>query len=284
MKKIFLTAIAVVFIGLLAACNEKDDSSANEQEVITPVETAKAEQGDLVIEKEIYGRTSPASQTPIMLQAPGEITDLEVENGDKVDENDLIATISGRNIYAPKSGQVANLTAEEGSIVSNSEPLAVIANLDSLKLQFNVTADDLGLFEKEAKHNAVIDGEELEAEVNSIGSMPNDTGLYSVEATINNEDAEILPGLVAVLHVPEQKVKDTIIVPTETIVEESGESFVYVVKDDQVAKINVTLKETQSNKTAIEGEVKKGDQVVTSGQLTLTDGSKVNVVKEGNKS
>ncbi|WP_188456640.1 efflux RND transporter periplasmic adaptor subunit [Virgibacillus oceani] len=284
MKKIVLLAIAVIFTGLLTACNQEDETNKDKKDRITPVETAQAIQEDLVIEKEIYGRTQPASQTPVMVQVPGEITSLEVENGNTVDENDLIATIAGRNIYAPKAGQVAKLSADEGSVVSNSEPLAVIADLRSLSLQFNVTGDDLALLEKEETYNAVIDGEKHEAKVTSIGSLPNETGLYSIEAAMDNEDAEILPGSFAVLHVPEQKVKDAIIVPTEAIVEESGESFVYVVNNDKAAKINVTVKETQSDKTAIEGEVKKGDQVVTSGQLTLADGSKVNVVKAGNKS
>ncbi|MTW87602.1 efflux RND transporter periplasmic adaptor subunit [Virgibacillus dakarensis] len=285
MKRTLLAALAVVVIGLLTACNQDDKENKEAKETVTPVETAKVEQGDFVIEKSIYGRTAPASSTPIMVPNPGEITALEVENGDTVDKGDLIATISGgQNIYAAKAGEIANLTAEEGSLVSNEDPIAVIADFDTLKIQLTVTSDELNLFEKEAKHNATIDGNEGKAEITSIAKLPNDTGLYPVEATIDNENEEMLPGEVATLYVPEKKVKDTLIVPTAAIVEEGGESFVYVVKDGKVVKTDVKVKEGQSDKTAIEGELKKGAEVVTSGQLTLEDGSKVNVVKAGNQS
>lgn len=285
MKKIVFIALAVMLIGLLGACSQDDETTEKKGNTPAPVETAKAEQGDLVIEKTIYGRTAPASSTPIMLPAPGKISSLEVENGDKVDEDDLIATLSGgQSIYAPKAGEIANLNAEAGSIVSDTDPLAVIADFDTLKIQFTVTADELDLFKKEAKHDAVIDGEKVEAEITSIGKLPDDTGLYPVEATFDNQDGDFVSGVVAKLSVPEKKVKDTIIVPTAAVVNGNGESFVFVVKDDQAVKTNVTIKETQSEQTAIKGEVDKDALIVTSGQTTLTDGSKVNVVKEGNES
>src|SRR5699024_5635854 len=68
-------------------------------------------------------------------------------------------------------------------------------------------------------------------------------------------------------------------VPTETIVEKGGESFVFVIEDDQAVETKVTIEETQSDKTAIKGDVKKDDEIVTTGQLSLQDGSKVNVVE-----
>ncbi|WP_106496095.1 efflux RND transporter periplasmic adaptor subunit [Lentibacillus sp. Marseille-P4043] len=284
MKKTFLIVLSFVCIGLLAACNQEDETKEDKKDKVTAVETAKVEQGNLVIDKSFYGRTAPESSTPVMVANPAELTTLKVENGDTVDEDDLIATVGGRNIYAPTSGEIANLTAEEDSIVSNSDPLAVIIDLDSLKLQFTVTADELKLFKKEATYNAIIDGEKIEAEITSIAKLPNDTGLYPVEATIDNDDDAFLPGVVAELQIPEKKVKDAIIVPTEAIIEEGGESFIYVVEDDKAVKKDVTVTETQSDRSAIKGEVKKGENVITSGQLTLQDGSKVNVVKEGNAS
>lgn len=289
MRKLFLTMAAITLISVLAACNQNEDTSEDgKEETATPVETAKVEKGNLVIEKQLYGRTTPASTTPITLQNPGEITELKVENGEMVEEDDLIATIKtargNQNIYASKKGEIAQLNAEEGSMVSNSEPLALIADFDSMKLNFTVTTDTLDLFEKEDSFTATIDGEEYDAEITSISTMPNDMGLYPVEATVKNKDDAVLAGMIAVMNVPESRIKDTIILPTEALVTESGETFVFVIENEKAVKKNVTVKETQSAETAIDGEVKAGDQVVTNGQLTLTDGSEVNVVKEGNKS
>ncbi|SEP74370.1 RND family efflux transporter, MFP subunit [Virgibacillus subterraneus] len=285
MRKMLVSITAIALIGVLAACNQNDESDGDKKETVTPVETVEVTTGDLVVEKSLYGRTAPASTTPVTLQNPGELTELEVENGEMVEEDDLIATIQtargNQNIYASKDGEIANLNAEEGAMVSNSEPLAVIADFDTMKLNFTVAAGTLDLFEKEDTFTASIDDIEYDAEITSIGSMPDDTGLYPVEATIENKDEAVLAGMVAVMKVPEKRVKDTVIVPTAAIVDESGETFIYVIEDEKAIKKEVWIKESQSNETAIEGEVNDGAQVVTNGQLTLTDESKVNVVKEG---
>ncbi|GAB3065796.1 efflux RND transporter periplasmic adaptor subunit [Virgibacillus ainsalahensis] len=285
MKKLMVSIAAILMIGLLAACTEEEEPDANEteEESVTPVETAEASEGDLVVEKSVYGRTAPNRTTPVMLQAPGEIDTLEVANGDMVEEDDLIATVSTQagtqNIRAPKDGEITNLQAAEGEMATTEEPIAVVADLDTVKLQLTATADVRDLFSVEDTLNVLIDGNEYEAEVTSVGTMPDDTTLYPIEATVDNEDREIIPGLVAEVTVPESTVEDTIIVPTEAVVEEDDEAFVYVVNEDSAVQTTVTIQETQSEQTAIEGEVQAGDEIVVNGQLTLGDGDTVEVVE-----
>ncbi|MEC5424513.1 efflux RND transporter periplasmic adaptor subunit [Virgibacillus sp. C22-A2] len=282
MKKIVLSVAAVLLIGLLAACNE-DDTNEEKTERVTSVETVKVIVGDLVIEKSVYGRTSPMSTTPVMVQMPGEIDVLEVENGDKVEEDDLIATIATpagkQNIRASRDGEITSLEAAEGDMISDSEPLAVIANMDSVKVTFSVTSDVRSLFKKEDKLTIVLADEDYDAEITSISTMPDDTGLYPVEATVENKEGTILPGMVGTMYVAEKRITEAIIIPTAAVVEENDETFVYVIQDEQAVKTTITIKDTQSDETAAEGDIQAGDQVVVSGQLTLSDGDQVNVVR-----
>lgn len=283
MKKVLFGVTAILMIGLLAACSNGEETNKDKEQWVTPVETEAAVKGDFILEKSAYGRTSPASTTPIMLPTPGEVDSLEIENGDQVKEDDLIATINTpagkQNIRASKDGQIVNLKAAEGDTLSNEEPFAVIANMDNMKLTFTVTADTQALFSKDDTLTVVINDDEYEAKVSTIGMMPDDTGLYPIEATVKNKDAKILPGMVATLTVPEEKLKDVIIVPAEAVSHENEEAFVYVIKKDKANKVKVTVKEVKSDETAIKGDVKADDQVVVNGQLTLTDGSQVSVQK-----
>src|SRR5699024_2077359 len=283
MKKILLGMVAILLVSSLAACNE-EEAKTKEEDRVTSVETIEAEKGDLTMEESVYGRIQPGSSTPIMVENPGELDSLEAKNGDNVDKDEKIATIQSpagsQTIKAQESGKVTNLNASEGEIVSNEEPLAVIIDTDTMKINFSVTAGMQKLLEKEDKLNTEIDGEKYKAEVLSIDSMPDETGMYTVAAELEEEDLDILPGSVAEVHIPEKRVKDAIILPTEAIVETSDETFIYVIKKDKAVKMEVKIKETQSDKTAIEGKVEDGDQVVTTGQLTLSDGDQVNVVKE----
>lgn len=280
--------IGLLLIGFLTACNQNEETEHNQEENIIPVETVEVTEGDLVIEKSLYGRTEPTRLTPIMVQMPGEIDDLEVENGDQVEEGDIIATlktqVGKQNIEAPRKGEVIQLESEEGDLVTETEPLAMIIDLTEIKVNFTVTSHLRSLLEKESKLTTEINDEKYTAEVTMVGTMPDETGLYPVEAKIENEDNKILPGMIAVMQIPEKRIKQALILPTEAIVEESDSTYIYLVEDDSVVKTEITVLETQSDKTAIEAEIEIGDQVVINGQLTIEDGSKVNVVKEGNQS
>ncbi|ASK62121.1 efflux transporter periplasmic adaptor subunit [Virgibacillus phasianinus] len=285
MKKVQILLAALLVITVLAACNQDEDKKTGNEETVTSVETMAVTKGDMIIKHTEYGHTAPGANTPVMLQAPGEIKTLEVENGEQVTEDDVIATvqtqIGTQTIYAESSGQIASLQGEEGSIATTEKPLAVIIDLNELTVNMTVTAEATSLFKEGETYPATVKGNEVDAEVTAIDTLPNDTGLYPIEATISNKDDKLLPGMVAEINVPEKTVKDALIVPTEAVTEESGNAFIYVIKDDKAIEKKVQIIETQSDQTAIKGEVKKGDKVVTSGQLTLTDGSKVNVVKEG---
>ncbi|GGJ91632.1 hypothetical protein GCM10007063_12800 [Lentibacillus kapialis] len=289
MRKFFLTAAAIVLISMLAACSQNEDDNEEQEEQPTAVETAKAASGDLVIKKSLYGRTEPGSTTPVTLQSAGEITELKVENGDTVEEDEHLATVKtaagSQHINASKAGEIAQLTAEEGAMASpDSGPLMIIADFDPLTINLTVAAETLDLLGTGDTYPVTIDDQEYEAEITSVASMPNDTGLYPVEADISNGDGHITTGTVANLQVPENRVKDTMILPTEAIVTESGETFVYVVKDNQAVKTNVTIQESQSEETAVKGDVAEGDQVVVNGLLTLSDGMEVNVIEGEDKS
>ncbi len=285
MKKLLWSMAAIMMVVFLAACNEDNEETETEEEEerVVPVEIAEAEEGSLTAVNTVYGRTEPNQTTPVMAETPGEIDTLEVENGDIVEEDDLIATLDTpaglQNIRADREGEITNLNFSEGDMVTNEEPFAVIADFKTLKITAGVTSKVLALFEKDDTVNITIDGQEIEGNITSVGNMPDDTGLYPVEAEVENDDDDFLPGMVAKIAVDETLVSDTIIVPTEAVMEESEETYIYVVVDDEAIRKTVTVQETQSEKTALEGDIEAGDQVVTAGQLTLTDGAQVNVTK-----
>jgi len=288
MKKQLLAITAIVLISLLAACNDDDDTKVEEEDVMVPVETIEAVKEDFVIHKSIYGRVEPAQSTPIIAQLPGEIDALEVKNGDQVEKDDHIATLKTeaglQNIKASRAGEVAELRAEEGDMATTEEPLAILIDIDDMKVQLTVTSTVRSLMKLDDTVTTLIDGDEYKVEITSIGKIPDDTGLYPIEGIVDNKDKKLLPGMVAKVTIPQNKVKDAIVLPTEAIVEESDGTFIYRIEDNQAIKTEITVKESQSDTSAVEGDIKKGDQIVTNGQLTLTDDSKVEVVKEGNKS
>lgn len=287
LKKVYTLLVLIIVGGILVACSEAEVKEDDADKVI-PVEVEEVEKGDLTITKTVYGRLEPSSTTPVMIQNPGKVDTLEVAGGDEVKEDDAIATIvspaGSESITADGDGIVTSLDVKEGDKISNEEPLAIIADVDTMKLTLNVTANVRALFHKDDEHQTTIGDEAYDATITRVKEMPEDTGLYPVEATVKNKDGNILPGMIAEMAVPENKVKDTIIVPTSAIVTEEDDTFIFIARDNEAVKIDVTVTETQSDMTAIEGDVEPGDNVIINGQLTLVDGSAVDVTGEGNES
>lgn len=284
MKKSILSLLAFA-IGLTACSNNPDEETAEER--IIPVETAEVVQEDLPITKEFYGRTSPETMVPVMAPAPGKIEELNVENGDQIKEGDILASVnpaespSPLEIEAPREGRVMSLHVQEGGFISASEPIMTIVDFRSIIIELEVTADDLALFENREKASVVVEDADVEkeAEVHHLAKIPGETGLYTVELVMENTDNAIIPGMTAVVTITENTVEDTLIVPTSALVEETDHTIVYIVENEQVAEIPVTITEAQSERSAVEGELSEGDVVVVRGQLTLTDGSPVTVVE-----
>lgn len=288
MRRLGLGIATILLIGLFSACNDDEAEDENKEDIVIPVETVEAKEGDLVIEKSLYGRTAPAKMTPVMVQIAGEMDVLEVENGDEVEKDDLIAKLKTpagiQNVTASSTGEIVQLEADEGDLIPDSDPLAMIADMEKMNVNTAVTSNVRSLLKKEDKMKSTINDEEYEAEITSIGTIPDETGLYPIEASIENKDKTILPGMIVKLTIPEKRIKEAIILPTEAVIEENEGTYIYIVEDGEVTKVEINIKVTQSDQSAIEGEVNEGDQIVVNGQLTLSDGSKVSVVKEGNQS
>lgn len=287
MKKNWLTLLGILMIGILVACSQ-DDGKDNEKETIIPVETTKVKEDELVIEKTLSGRTTPNRTTPVLVEIPGEVVEVHTDNGDTVEEEDVLITLKtqagNQDIKAPKSGEVAEFDLSEGDIATDSDPIAIIMDMETLKVNYSVTHKVRSLLEKEMMLDTVAEDESFKVEITNIGSMPGETTLYPVEATIDNEKGKLIPGMVVKSFVTEKRVEKALIVPTASIVEESDGTFVYLIKEDEAEKVEIIIIESQSDVTAIEGDVNSGDEVVLNGQLTLSDGRKVEVVEEENQS
>lgn len=285
MRRYLLTAtLLLLSISLLAACNDTDDEAEKTEEKAIPVETTEVEKGDFTVKKSVYGRTEPSKQTPVMLQEPGEITTLKVENGDEVDKNDYLATITtpmgSQSINAPASGTVAQLNVQEKSFQSNEDPFMMIIDTDKIHAAFQVTDSLRDLFKKGDKADIYIDDKKYDGNVLAVDSLPNDSGQYPLHVEVNNEEGKLLPGVAAKLEATDKKVKDILIVPTDAIVSETDGKFVFLAEGDRTKKVEVDVQETQSETSAIKGDLKKGDQVIVKGQFTLADDTLIEI-KEG---
>lgn len=185
-------------------------------------------------------------------------------------------------ITAPATGEVNMLNADEGDFVTNQQPFASIVSLNPIHVTAALTPGQLALFEKGETIDVEIDSidQTVPSTITYVASVPDDTGLFPIEATVDNAGEKIKPGMMATFLLPEIVVENTLIVPTEAVVENNEEAFVYHVVDGKAVRVDVTVQEAQTERTAIQADLPVDAEIITSGQLTLTDGGKVTVMKE----
>ncbi|WP_138420685.1 efflux RND transporter periplasmic adaptor subunit [Aquibacillus sediminis] len=196
-------------------------------------------------------------------------------------EDQLVDT----NIKANASGEVTVVNAEVGEMVSNSQSMGTIVTIDPITVHANVNAEELVLFEKGQEMSVYIRALDhtSSATINYISPVTDDSGLYTVEADMDNDEKRIKPGMMVKFNLPTIVEQDALLIPTEAVVEEADQTFVYVIEEEQAMKKEITIQNSQSDMTAIQGDIVEGDIVVTSGQITLSDGNKVTIIEEAAK-
>lgn len=286
MRKMLFLFSAIILLFTLSACNETNDGESPEIEKrVIPVESIHVETGDLIIEQTVFGHTMPNKQTPVLVQQPGEITDLKVKNGDTVKKDERIGTIKTEMgsfaIKSPVAGEVGLLKLEKDDFYNGEEPIAIIFDAEIVAVQFFATPEMKSKFKEDKKYKTVIDEKEYDAEVKRIERLPNESGQYEIVAHINNEKGHILPGSIAEISLKNVTKKDALLIPTEAIISDSDETYVFIVDGSTAKKVNIEILETQTEQSAVKGDLKDKDEVIISGQFLLTDGSEIEVVKEG---
>ncbi|RPF54135.1 efflux RND transporter periplasmic adaptor subunit [Aquisalibacillus elongatus] len=291
MKKFILLVTLLTFAITLVACNEEPEEEETETTAI-PVEIDEVVQTDFTETRTFVGRMVPSDQMPVVPEMAGEVDELLVEQGDTVEEGDVLAEIvhpqyGRQELEAPMDGQIEQLNMVEGRAITTENPAAVVVAIDPLNLTFNVPASELSKFSVDDEIDFTVSqlSEEGTATVTSIPSSAGETGTFTIEAEIDNENHSILSGVTAQVLLNVVVEENVLTVPTEAVVEREGGTVVYKVDGEQAAEVPVEVINMQSANTAIEAaedtSLEEGDSVVVRGQLTLSDGQKISIQEEG---
>ncbi len=193
-------------------------------------------------------------------------------------------------IVAPFTGVVTMRYADTGSLIqagqdSNTQTLPVVqvAQSDLLRLRMPVPESDVPYINI---------GGEVQIKVNSTGrtftgkiirftrALDTNTRTMLTEVDVPNPDLVLSPGMFAETTIQLQHRNDTLILPTQAIVQTTGpngdENYVFVVDStNHVVKRDVTLGIQTSNRSEVLSGVHAGDTVIASGQSNYQPGDVV---------
>jgi multidrug efflux system membrane fusion protein len=194
------------------------------------------------------------------------------------------------HITAPISGRLGLRLVDPGNIVhaSDTNPLAVIAQLQPITVQFLVAEANLPAIERQLKlgHRLTVEawdaGDTNKLAIGYLLSLDNqiDTGSGSVKirAEFDNSDNSLFPNQFVNAHLLVDTIVDATLLPTEAIQHDAQENaFVYLVKPDQTVVMQPVTQGVSDDKTetsAVTG-IKPDDVVAADNFNRLQQGMKV---------
>ena len=195
--------------------------------------------------------------------------------------------VGDTRVKAPFGGIINKKFIEVGAILSAMPPTKMfeIVNTNSLKLKVNVSERQVAQLKigSIVKVKAsVFPDKEYTGKVTFIAPKADTSLNFPIEVAItNNPNNEIKAGMYGsvVFGAPEGKQPELMTIPRSAFVGSVSSNQVYVVEKDIAVMKKVVAGRVFGDKVEILSGLNNGDVVVTSGQINLSDSTKVSIVK-----
>jgi len=195
--------------------------------------------------------------------------------------DDLIEVLEDPAVRAEVSGTVTTIGVTDGVMTSNTSVAAVISEIGKPQVVVNV-AESLQPYihvGDEVEVRLSSKDEPVYGKVSSVASaVSQQTALYQVNIDLN-EALEVSIGMFATVIFRTDERIDTVLIPTEAILTDGGEQYVFIVEDGAAYRVTVTTGLVGETQTEITSGLSGGETLVTVGQSYLSDGAPVRIVE-----
>lgn len=217
-----------------------------------------------------------ASETQMRdIQLAYENANIQMENAKK--------QLDDTQITAPFSGYIISQNTELGAYVNAGTIIAGIADISELKVVLDVSesyAYELRTGQSVSVSADVHPESAYKGTILNISPKAGASHTYPVEVRIaNNGKDKLKAGTYVNVNVNLGKNGKTLMIPRDAIVSSVKDPSVYVVEGNLAHLVKIGVGLNYNTKIEVVSGLKEGDRIVTNGQINLSDGSKVTVIK-----
>ncbi len=212
--------------------------------------------------------------------------------------NRIRALIAQKSILAPFAGRLGIRHVELGQYVSAGLSMVTLQALDPIWVDFPMPEQNIGKLQRDEVIELTIDaypGKVFKGKISSLDArVSQETRTLLVRGTLDNPDRKLLPGMFANVSVLAGGARQVVSVPRTAITYSLYGDSVYVVKPPEgtagavpaqpsadavfvVERRFVKPGQARENRVAIDSGLQPGEQVVTTGQIKLNNGSHVKI-------
>ncbi len=208
------------------------------------------------------------------------------------DIESLSATIDRREIKAPFAGLVGIRNVNLGEYLQSGTDIVRLEDISTMKIRFTIPQTQLPRIATGQTVHVYVDAyptEPFEGVISAIEpAVFYQSGLIQVQAQIPNTEAKLRSGMFAKVDIQLPELTQQVVLPQTAISFTLYGDSVYLIEEKtengeqvkRVKQINVTVLERDELNALVSGDIKAGDSVVTSGQVRLSNNSKVKVTED----
>lgn len=218
--------------------------------------------------------------------------EFDVSNADfesaKAESQLIAAQLSKTTVRAPFSGTIGLRSISKGTYVTPTTAIAKLVNTSQLKITFSIpekyasqmkVGNTLTFTTSDSKevHTATIYAIEPQIDIA--------TRTLKLRAIADNKEGKLYPGTFANVSLQLETVNDALLVPTEALIPIQNGKVIFVSEDGKAKQIEVETGTRTDSMVRILSGIKAGDTILTSGVMSLKNGTsvKVRLTNSGNQ-
>lgn len=199
-------------------------------------------------------------------------------------EQQLRQQIADGSVKAPTTGIIGTKDVEEGMYVTIGTTIGSIVNLYPPKIKVDLTESQvyqISLGQRVKLIAGVYPDKPFWGNVTFISPGANEAYNYEVEIIAEGSDTGLFlrAGTFVDVDFSKKTKQRILLIPREALSESTQDAFVYIAQNGQVRIRKVKLGTTYGSNVQITDGLHPGDQVITSGQINLKEGSFVKISK-----
>ena len=196
------------------------------------------------------------------------------------------ALVEKKILRAPFDGRLGITTVNPGQYLNTGDKVVTLQELDPVYVDFRLPQEQLAQVHPGLEVRLTLDafpGESFPGKINAVDPLV-DSGSrnFQAEATVANPARKLLPGMFVRVTVLSGAQQRYLTLPQTSITFNPYGSTVFLVEKDAKGKRTaqqgfVTTGPTRGDQIAVLKGIKEGDEVVTSGQLKLKNGTPLDI-------
>ncbi|MBC7913094.1 MAG: efflux RND transporter periplasmic adaptor subunit [Pyrinomonadaceae bacterium] len=195
------------------------------------------------------------------------------------------AQIAKTVVTAPFSGRIGLRTISAGEYVTPSMPVTNLVNINPVKVTFSVPEKYSGQVRVGTTISFTVAGttQAYSAKVYAIEPrIEAASRTLQLRARADNSSGNLIPGSFASISLPLAIIENAILIPSQAIVPVQDGKKVFVTDSGKAKEVMIETSTRTEKEVLVTSGLKAGDTVLTTGIMTLKEGSKVKV-KTGNR-